>query len=214
MIGFIGGTGAEGRGLALRLALAGERVIIGSREQAKAEQAVAKIAVKAPGASITAALNAETAQSAEVVFVVVPYPALRPTLEALSDRLAGKVVVDVVAPLSFSDGVAAAVAVPEGSAALQAQAILLKSKVVAAFQTISAIDLLRVADPLESDVVVCADDADARDIVFGLIEKMPALRAVDGGGLDNATYVESFTALLLNINRRYKAHSAIRIVGI
>ena len=216
MIGFIGGTGPEGRGLALRLALAGERVVIGSRDRAKAEQAVAKVAAKAAGSSLSirAALNADAARMAEVVFVVVPYSAQHPTLETLIDHLEGKVVVDVVAPLTFGDGGAAAVAVPEGSAALQAQAMLPASKVVAAFHTVSARDLLRIADPVESDVVVCADAADARGVVFDLVGKIPGLRAVDGGGLENAAYVESLTALLLNINRRYKAHSAIKIIGI
>ena len=214
MIGFIGGTGPEGRGLALMFALAGQRVIVGSRSQARADQAVSEIVAKAPLSSVTAALNAEAARMAEVVFIVVPYTAQRSILKPLGDQLEGKVVVDVVAPLTVSGGVAAAVEVPEGSAALQAQTILPQSKVVAAFQTISASDLWRVGDPLESDVVVCANDNDARDIVFGLVESIPGLRAVDGGGLENATYVESFTALLLNINRRYKAHSAIRIVGI
>ena len=136
------------------------------------------------------------------------------TLIAIRGRLAGKTVVTVVAPVSFSKGVAAAVPVEEGSAALQAKALLPDSKVAAAFQTISARDLLKPGKPVDSDVVVCANDEDAKAEVSALAEKIEGVRAVDGGGLDNAGYVENFTALLMNINRRYKAHSAIRIVGI
>ncbi|SVE46268.1 uncharacterized protein METZ01_LOCUS499122 [marine metagenome] len=214
MIGFIGGTGPEGRSLARRFALSGQKVIVGSRSKARADAAVAKIVTRAPSSLVTAALNAEAAQMGEVVFVVVPYTAQRSILEPLANQLAGKIVVNAVAPVTVSGGMASAVEIPEGSAALQAQSILPRSEVVAAFHTISANDLWRTEDPIESDVVVCANDRDARDTVFGLVESIPRLRAIDGGGLENATYVERFTALLLNINRRYKAHSAIRIVGI
>lgn len=214
MIGLIGGTGPEGRGLALRFALAGQRVILGSRSKAGAEEAVSKILSRAPSSSVTAALNADAARMGEVVFVVVPYTAQRSILESLANQLEGKIVVTAVAPVIVGGGVASAVEIPEGSAALQAQAILPRSEVVAAFHTISATDLWRTEDPMESDVVVCANDRDASDIVFGLVESIPGLRAIDGGGLENATYVERFTAFLLNINRRYKAHSAIKIVGI
>ena len=104
--------------------------------------------------------------------------------------------------------------VAEGSAALETQALLSGSTVAAAFQTVSAHDLLEANKPLDSDVIVCSDDKAARDLVMGLAEKISGVRAVDGGGLANAGYVESLTPLLLNLNRRYKARSAIRITGI
>ena len=214
MLGFLGGTGPEGRGLALRFALAGEQVLIGSRDAGRAREAADTIAGDVPPGSVRGAPNAEVARDADVVFVTVPYSAHKDTLKALQGSLAGKIVVDVVAPLSVKAGRASAIAVEEGSAALQAQAVLPESTVVAAFQTISARDLLRPHMAIDSDVVVCADEGGAREQVMGLAEKIDGIRAVNGGGLQNARYVEDFTALLLNINRIYKAHSAIKIVGI
>ena len=128
--------------------------------------------------------------------------------------MAGKVVVDVVAPLSFEGGAIRAVAVASGSAAQEAQVLLPESRVVAAFQTVSAHELLDPTVSVDSDVVVCGDDAEAKGRVMALAETVRGVRAVDGGGLANARYVEELTALLLNINRIYEARSAIKIVGI
>ena len=214
MIGFIGGTGPEGKGLALRFAMAGERVAIGSRDGGRAQEAAESLSDHARSASISGALNQEVARTAEVVFVTVPYAAQRETLEAVTEQLAGKIVVDVVAPLAYSKGVTKAMLVAEGSAALEAQAVLPASIVVAAFQTISAQDLLIPNRTIDSDVVVCADDSRARDQVMKLAEEIEGVRAVNGGGLQNAFYVENIAALLLNINRIYKARSAIKIMGI
>ncbi len=214
VIGFIGGTGPEGRGLALRFALAGEDVLIGSRDEARAAEAAAELSALVPEGSIGGGLNEEVASRSDIVFVVVPYSGHRPTLEALREHLKGKIVVDVVAPMEFSKGVARAAPVPEGSAALQAKALLPDSTIAAAFQTISARDLMNTDHPVGSDVVVCGQSREARETVMALAEKVSGVRAVDGGGLSNAGYVENLTPLLVNINRRYKAHSAIKIVGI
>ena len=214
MIGFIGGTGPEGRGLALRFALAGEQVLIGSRDDARAREASQSILSLEPSASVSGAANQEVARRADLVFVTVPYRAQRQTLDAVKEQLGGKIVVDVVAPLAFSKGAVRAMPVVEGSAALEAQAVLPDSTIVAAFQTISAHDLLAPDVSVDSDVVVCADDARAKEMVMSLAEKIDGVRAVNGGGLQNATYVENLTALLLNINRLYKVRSAVRIVGI
>ena len=214
VLGFIGGTGPEGRGLALRLALAGERVLIGSRDEGRATEAAESISPLVSDGLVDGAPNSRVAEEADVVFVAVPYAGHGDTLRSLKDPLAGKTVVDVVAPLTFVKGKAAAMRVEEGSVALQAQAILPESTVVAAFQTVSARDLLVPDLPIDSDVVVCADEEESKKLVVGLAEKIEGVRAVDGGGLENARYVEDFTALLLNINRTYKAHSSLRIVGI
>ena len=214
MLGLIGGTGPEGRGLALRFALAGEDVLIGSRDAKRAERAASEIRSHEVKGSVDGALNAEAARGADVVLVAVPYEGHRETLTDLRGELAGKLVVDVAAPLVVERGRARAVRVEEGSAALQARSILPDSTVAAAFQTISARDLLVPDRAIDSDVIVCADDDGAKSTVMGLAEKIDRLRAVDGGGLENARYVEDFTALLLNINRIYKAHSSIRIVGV
>jgi NADPH-dependent F420 reductase len=214
MIGFLGGTGPEGRGLALRFALAGESVIIGSRERERADQAADSIAGHAAEGAIRGGLNLDAATQGDIVFVAVPYAGHRATLDSLSDALRGKIVVDVVAPLEFKKGRASAIRVAEGSAALEAQAVLGDSTVVGAFQNISAEDLLVPDRAIDSDVIVCADDADARKRVIGLANVIDGARGVDGGGLENARYVEDFTAMLLNINRIYRAHSTIKIVGI
>jgi NADPH-dependent F420 reductase len=214
MLGFIGGTGPEGRGLAVRFALAGERVIIGSRDEERAWKAVESISEMVPADSVEGAHNDQAARLADIVFVTVPYAGHRDTLASLKESLAGKIVVDVVAPLAFDRGRARSIAVPEGSVALQARAVLPESQIVGAFQSISARDLLAPDRPVESDVVVCADEAEAKDVVMRLAEGIEGVRAVDGGGLENARYVEDFTALLLNINRIYKAHSSLRILGI
>jgi NADPH-dependent F420 reductase len=214
VIGIIGGTGPEGKGLALRFARAGDRVLIGSRDEGRAREAAASLAASVPPGSLRGATNIDVALEADIVVVSVPYEGQKDVVHAIKDALTGKVVVCVVAPLTFAKGWASAVSVPEGSAAKQAQALLPRSRIVAAFQNISARDLLDPARSVDADVIVCSDDVDAKRQVMGLAERIPGVRAVDGGALDNARYVEDLTALLLNINRIYKAHSSIKIVGI
>ena len=189
MFGFIGGTGPEGRGLATRFAISGECVSIGSRDQAKAELAVDEVSQIISSSLITGGLNKDVANEADLIFVTTPYAGHKDILTSLENELTGKIVVDVVAPLAFVKGRATAIRVEEGSAAMQAKKVLPNSIVVSAFQSISAEDSSKA----------------------GKIEK---IRAVDGGHLENSRYVEDFTALLLNINRIYKAHSTVKISGI
>ena len=214
MIGFLGGTGPEGRGLALRFAWAGKNTLIGSRVRDRAVQVADELARLAPLGSISGATNEDVARMSDPVFISVPYIAQKDILVETRDLLAGKVVVDVVAPVSVRKGVARAIPVPEGSAALQTQALLPEAFVVAAFQTISAADLLTPDKPVDSDVIVCADNAQAKAVVMELASEIPGLRAVDGGDLQNSQYVENFAALLINIGRLYRAHPSIRIMGI
>ena len=214
MIGFIGGTGPEGRGLALRFAMAGGEVAIGSRDAARAAAAAESVKALADGLSVVGGLNDEVAERADTVFIAVPYAGHRATLESLRERLDGKTVVDVVAPIAFERGAARAVAVEEGSAAEQARKCLPNSRVVGAFHNLSAEELLKPDALIDADVVVCADDADAKSAVMKLAETIEGVRAVDGGALANSRYVEELTALLININRIYKAHSTIKIAGI
>ncbi len=214
MLAFLGGTGPEGRGLALRFALAGEEVTIGSRDPDRAREAVQVLQKLAPQASIRGDENREAAKRGDVVFVTVPYEAQKPLVTQLEDELAGKLVVNVVAPLAFEMGRPRAVPVEEGSAAMQSQSLLPRSKVVAAFQNLSATELLAPDRAMEGDVVVCSDHQEAKERVMALVGLIKNLRGVDGGGLENARYVEQLTALLLSINRIYKAHSSIRIVGV
>ena len=214
MLAFIGGTGPEGRGLALRYALAGKQVFIGSRDPARGSEAAEKLEEKWPGIAVKGGGNGEAAQFGEVVFICVPYGAQESLLTELSDSLAGKVVVNVVAPLTFREGRAVAFAVPEGSAAEESAMLLPCSQVVAAFQNLSARKLLAAGSPMEGDVLVCSDQDPAKKRVMALVELIEDLRGVDGGGLENARYVEQLTALLLNVNRIYKAHSSIKLVGL
>ena len=214
MIGFIGGTGPEGRGLALRFALAGEDILIGSRDAERAQAAADSVREISPSISIDGDLNADVASRSEIVVVAVPYSAQRPTLEALTEELRGKLIINVVAPLTFSKGKASAIRVEAGSAALEAREIVPDATHTAAFHNVSAQELLIPDRPLDTDIVVFGDDAGAKGKVIELAETIKGARGVDGGGLENARYCEDLTALLLNINRIYKAHSMIRIVGI
>ncbi len=211
-IGFIGGTGEEGMGLAYRFALAGHACVIGSRAIEKAQGAVDELKEKDAGLPIAPGTNAEAA-AAELVVVTTPYSAQEATLPALAGALAGKIVVSTVVPMAFEGGRAQLIAVPEGSAAEQEQALLPQSTVVAAFQNLSARKLLK-GGPLEADVVVCAGDAEAKKQVMALAECIEGVRGVDGGPLANAKLVEGITVLLVAINRAYKTQAGVRIAGI
>ena len=215
MLAFLGGTGPEGKGLALRLALAGEDVIIGSRDVQRARDAASGLARLAPASQIQGEENAAAAARADTVFLTVPYEGQRPLLEPLREHLSGKVVVDVIAPMRFERGRgASAVEVATGSAAQEAQELLPDSLVVSAFQNVSAEELQNPEVTMEGDVLVCSDHRPAKGLIMGLVWKIPNLRPVDAGGLANSKYVEQITPLLVNINRIYKIHAGIKIMGI
>ena len=215
MLAFLGGTGPEGKGLALRLALAGAAVVIGSRDAERASAAARELMLLAPEASIQGTDNGDAASRAELVFLTVPYKGQRPMLELLGGQLSGKVVVDVIAPMLFEPGRgASAVEVSAGSAAQEAQELLPDSLVVSAFQNVTAAELVRPEVTMEGDVLVCSDHEDAKATVMGWAAKIPNLRPVNGGALANSKYVEQITPLLVNINRIHRVHAGIRIVGL
>lgn len=219
MLAFLGGTGPEGKGLALRLALAGETAIIGSRDAERAAAAAEELRKLAPdgGSSvrIESATNADAAARADVVFLTFPYEGQRPVLEQLGETLHGKVVIIVIAPMTFQRGRgASAIEVEAGSAAEEAQELLPGSLVAAAFQNVSAEELQDPGLTMEGDVIICSDHKPAKELVTTLVPKIPNLRPVDGGALANAKYVEQITPLLVNINRIYKIHAGIRVVGV
>ena len=215
MLAILGGTGPEGKGLALRLAMAGETPIIGSRDAARGAATAEELAQSAPGLVIKGTDNAGAVAAADVVFLAFPYEGQRPVLEDLGAALKGKIVVSVIAPMKFERGKgASAVEVEAGSAAQEAQDMLPDSQVVAAFQNASAEELLDPSVTMEGDVIVCSDHPDAKKLVMGLADKINDLRGVDGGSLANAKYVEQLTPLLVNINRIYKIHAGIKIVGV
>lgn len=215
-LAFIGGTGPEGKGLAYRLALAGEDIIVGSRRIERAREAADDLRERlgARASEVMGLPNLEAAAAADTVLVTVPFSAQAATLPELGDACRGKVVVSTVVPLTFTKRGVLLEAVAEGSAAEQAAALLPGSTVVGAFQNLSAHTLLETDAPLDMDVLVCADGDEAKSAVMALAERIAGVRALDAGTLASSRMVESITALLLNINRRYRAHAGVRIVGV
>ncbi|MCY3919793.1 MAG: NADPH-dependent F420 reductase [Chloroflexi bacterium] len=213
-VGLIGGTGPEGRGLALRFAQAGLAVRIGSRRAERAGQAANDVRAALPPADVTGHLNAAAVAGCDLVVVVVPYDGHAATLTDLRDAIGEKIVIDTVVPLSFSGGVPGTVAVAEGSATQQAQALLPTARVVGAFHNLSAQKLQDLDAPMQGDVLVTGDDAEAKAAVMGLVARIPDLRPVDAGPLAISKLVEDLTALILSVNRRYGAHAAVRMVGV
>jgi 8-hydroxy-5-deazaflavin:NADPH oxidoreductase len=217
VIGILGGTGDQGRGLARRLAIAGCHVVIGSRDAARAQAAAEELAAEGAAAAglLSGAVNAEAAAQADVVIAAIPWEGHRDLLTTLAGPLAGKVVIDCVNPMGFDGKGAYALAVPEGSAAQQAAAVLPDSTVVGAFHHVSAELLLDPAvERLDLDVLVLGDDRQATDLVAAIADRIPGMRGVYGGRLRNCGQVEGLTANLVSINRRYKAHAGIRITDV
>jgi hypothetical protein len=212
-VAVLGGTGPQGRGLARRFAAAGVPVVIGSRDAGRAGQAAEPMA--AAGLAVTGADNAGAASAGKIVIVAVPYEGHEELLKSLAGELAGKVVVDCVNPLGFDKQGAYQIEVPEGSAAQQAAAVLPESTVVAAFHHVSAVLLEdESVEQVETDVLVLGEDREATDLIGRLADLVPGMRGVYAGRLRNAGQVEAFTANLISINRRYKAHAGIRITDV
>jgi 8-hydroxy-5-deazaflavin:NADPH oxidoreductase len=217
-VGIIGGTGDQGRGLAYRLARAGQPVLIGSRSAERAAQTAREIAAL-PGVASTAAVsgsdNGDVSARSDVVIVAVPWDGHEATVSALREPLAGKVVIDCVNPLGFDKQGPYPLRVAEGSAAQQAAALLPESRVCAAFNHVSA-PLL--ADPevarIDLDVLICTEDRELVGVVAGLAARIPGMRGIYAGRLRNAHQIEAFTANLIAINKRYKAHAGIRVTDL
>jgi NADPH-dependent F420 reductase len=216
-IGVIGGTGAQGRALALRFAEAGLTVRVGSRDASRARQTVDEITAQDASMSgrLSGGSNDDIARASGLVIVAVPWAAHEDTLRPLEAELADKVVVDCVNPLAFDKLGPFAVPVPEGSAAEQAQALLPRATVVAAFHHLSAPLLSDLSNTsFDVDVLVVGDDRAAVDLVAALAALIPGMRGIVAGRLRNAGQVEALTANLISINRRYHAHSAIRVTDV
>jgi NADPH-dependent F420 reductase len=212
-VSFVGGTGPEGKGLAYRLALAGHDVTIGSRDAGRAAEIAREVSEHA-GQRIRGEENVLAAQAADIIVITVPYDAQAATLPPLVAACAGKAVVSAAVPLSFEGGRPSMPPVPEGSAAQQAQALLPSSRVAAAFQNLGAAKLWKNNEPLEQDIIVCSDDAEAKQQTMALARDINGARAVDGGPLAASRYVEGITVLLIGINRQHKATTGIRIAGL
>ncbi|SDN66848.1 NADPH-dependent F420 reductase [Actinacidiphila guanduensis] len=210
VVGVLGGTGDQGRGLAYRLARAGQKVVIGSRSAERAQAAAQEL-----GAGVEGAENEECARRSDVVIVAVPWEGHGKTLEGLREALAGKLVVDCVNPLGFDKQGAYALTPEEGSAAQQAAALLPESRVTAAFHHLSAVLLQDPAvEEIDTDVMVLGDSRADTDVVQALAARIPGMRGVYAGRLRNAHQVESLVANLISVNRRYKAHAGLRVTDV
>lgn len=211
----VGGTGAQGFGLALRLAQAGERIVLGSRSAERAEAALAKLKEQLPDADATAAENREAAHLADRILLSIPFDGLAEFLDGGATWLAGKTVVDVIVPLAFRKGVAELRPV-EGARSVGEllQQRVPSARVVSAFKNVPAELLQDLSQPVIGDVVLCGEDEAARAEVAALAEMIPGLHPVDAGGLVNAHALEAITALLVNLNRRHKARTSITITGL
>jgi 8-hydroxy-5-deazaflavin:NADPH oxidoreductase len=214
-VAVLGGTGKEGSGLALRWARSGYRVVIGSREAERAAAKADELNEELGDRVIAGMSNVDAAAQADLVVLSVPYTAHQGILESVKDAVQGKILVDVTVPLLPPN--IRTVNVPEGKAAvLEAQALLGEGvRVVAAFQNISFNHLKNLEHPIDSDVLMCGDDADAKQEVARLVEAIDGMRAIDAGPLANAVAAEALTPVLMYINKRYKSPGAgIRITGL
>jgi NADPH-dependent F420 reductase len=217
-IAVLGGTGPEGFGLALRWAQAGESVIIGSRDANRAQDAAEKIKQKVgASAKVSGNENLAACATADLLLITIPFEGHAALLKQIKPAIGpGSIVIDATVPLAASVGGRASrtLGVWQGSAAQQTAELVPKGiSVVAAFQNIGA-ELLNGEGPVDCDVIVCSDDPNASQIVRNLATKIPGVRAVDGGKLENARILEQITALLIGLNIRHKGHSGIRITGL
>jgi 8-hydroxy-5-deazaflavin:NADPH oxidoreductase len=217
-IPIVGGTGALGWALAMRLARAGESVVIGSRSAERAQEAVERLVHKVPGAEAEGAVNVEAARRGPIVFLTVPFRAQSENLNNLSDGLQdGQLLVDCTVPTAaaVSGKATRTLGVWQGSAAEQAQEMVPEGvTVIAALHSVSAPVLGDPDAELDEDVLLCGDRRADKARVAAIVEKVPGLRAVNAGALETARIVEQLTPLLISINVRYKTHAGIRITGL
>ena len=213
-IGILGGTGPAGRGLAVRLAAAGDQVVIGSRDAARAASVAADLVGSWPdrNLAITGASNEECA-SAGMVVVATPWDGAVATVKPLAGALAGKVVVSMANALVKEGREFLALMPPRGSVAAMLQAALPKSLLSASFHHLPASEMEKLTTPITADVLVCSDHPEASEATVALVDRIDGLRGVDAGSLSQAAAVEAFTAVLITVNIRHKVHAAVQLAG-
>jgi NADPH-dependent F420 reductase len=213
-IGILGGTGPAGRGLTVRLAAAGDEVVIGSRDAERA-RAVAEGLVAAWPDRLSAVEGAsnDVAAAAELVVVATPWDSAVATVTALAPELEGKVVVSMANALVRQGREFLALVPPRGSVAASIQAALPRSLVSASFHHLPASEMENLDTPVVADVLVCSDHPEASSATVDLVDRIDGLRGIDAGRLDQAAPVEAFTAVLITINIRHKVHAAVQLVG-
>jgi NADPH-dependent F420 reductase len=214
----IGGTGALGFGLALRLARGGTPIVIGSRDSGRAAEAAAKLNERLPNASVTGLENGEAAKQGPIVLLCVPFRNQSENLTNLKGTLQpGQILVDATVPLAaaVSGRATRLLGVPQGSAGLQAAEMVPDGvEVVSALHTVSASTLNDLDHALDEDILVAGDNADAKKRVAELIARIEGLRPVNAGRLEASKLIEGLTPLLIGINSRYKTHAGIRVTGL
>lgn len=209
-VAIVGGTGNLGSALALRLGAPGVKVIIGSRDAQKAQNAVATLKPKMRAGELSGTTNQEAVKQAEFVVIAVPYEGHQQMVQDLKGQLAGKIVIDAVVPLKKIRPFVP----PAGSALQEAQQIIgAEAPVIGALHNISAVDLGEFDSPL-GDVLVCGDNEEAKQKVMEIIRRIGA-RAFDGGPAANAYVIEGLTGVIIHLNRKYKSkHGSVKITGI
>lgn len=217
-IAVLGGTGPEGFGLALRWAQAGESLIIGSRDANRAQEAAERIKQRVGAAAkVSGSENISACSSADLIVLTIPFEGHATLLKQIKSAIKpNSIVIDATVPLAASVGGRATrtLGVWQGSAAQQTAELVPKGvSVVAAFQNLGA-ELLNAEGAVDCDVIVCGDDPNANQAARSLATKIPGVRAIDGGKLENARILEQITALLIGLNIRHKGHSGIRITGL
>ena len=214
-VGILGGTGPAGRGVAVRLAEAGVQVTIGSRDAERASGVVAELLERWPDRDlpVVGADNAEAA-AAELVVLATPWDSCIPTVRAVREPLAGKVVVSMANALHKQGREMLALIPPRGSVAAAVQAALPETQVAAAFHHLPASEMENLESGLEADVLVCSDHPEATASTVALVERMRGLRPLDAGSLSQAAAIEAFTAVCITLNIRHKAHATLRLAGI
>ena len=213
-IGILGGTGPAGRGLAVRLAVAGDEVVIGSRDAARADTIAHALVEEWPDLhlSLTGASNEEAAE-AELVVMATPWDSAIATVKPLATALRGKVVVSMANALVKEGREFLALLPPRGSVAATLQAALPDSMVSASLHHLPASEMENLTASIKADVMVCSDHPEATAATVALVDRIPGLRGIDAGSLAQAAPIEAFTAVLITINIRHKVHTAVQLAG-
>ena len=214
-IGILGGTGPAGSALAARLASIGYPSLIGSRSKYRAMEARDGMVDQWPDlAELLEYGDNEAAAACDLVVIATPWDSAATTAQEHAEALAGKIIISMANALVRVGGEFQPLVPPRGSVAAHVQAAVPRCRVVAAFHHLPAKDLGHIGDPIESDVLICSDDAEATRIVSNLVAKIPGCRPLDAGQLSNATAIEAFTAVLLQLNVRYRTRVAPKLWGI
>lgn len=215
LIGIVGGTGAMGSSLGLRLSSYGHHILLGSRNADKAREVSASLAdlQRSGSGAIDGVTNLEAAKG-ELVFIAAPFEGVQELVKELSVNLSGKVVVSLVNAMVKVGSEMQPLTLARGSVAQSIQAVLPSSVVVSGLHHVAAKELAKVDSPMDVDVILCSDYPEGKDAVTDLLSVIPGIRMLDGGSLSSSGAVESMTAVLINLNIKYKTRTALRITGI